>query len=290
MYCVKCGSRIDSNDKTCSFCGNTISNVVSEAVAGRNNHTPLANTGLTPPYCTNCGESVGDLKICSHCHLKTKKNYKKYCRYCGGAIGENQKCSECGSLARASVIESIARFFISAIMLVCYIFALSLIRFKMTAMGLALLVGTLTIHALIYRKKQIRKFKTKLFHHKAKKLILTLIYMSVPIGLAASLLVGAALDGSGIGENSRVIAYGENCIRQTLKNPSSMKIHSSNITDSFKTDDGYTYYKILIDYSAQNGFGGYVRKTGEIYVYSSAYGTEQISAITYLQKKGLLDS
>ena len=69
-----------------------------------------------------------------------------------------------------------------------------------------------------------------------------------------------------------------------------MKIHGSNITDSFKTDDGYTYYKILIDYSAQNGFGGYVRKTGEIYVYSSAYGTEQISAITYLQKKGLLDS
>lgn len=290
MYCSKCGNKIEDNDKFCRSCGNSIT-ITNDELVDSSAPTPLTNTPTSAPFCTNCGETVGKSKICPRCHLKTKKNYKKYCRYCGGTVGEKKKCSMCGSLARVSVIETIVRFFLTTLIVFCYLLALGWIFLnKMTVVGLTTFIGTLAIHIFVYRKKQIRKFKTKLVHNKARKLILSLIYIGVFIGLIAVQLIGTALNDSVIGEyadNSRVISYSENIIRQTLKNPSSMKINNSRVEESFTTDDSWTYYKIVIDYSAQNGFGGYSRDTEEIYVRSFEYADiiQQISATDYVTIK-----
>ncbi len=290
MYCSKCGNKIEDNDKFCRSCGNSII-ITNDKPVDSSVPTPLTSTQTSAPFCTNCGEAVGKSKICPRCHLKTKKNYKKYCRYCGGTVGEKKKCSVCGSLARISVIETIVRFFITALMVFFYLFALGDIFLnKQIVVGLITLIGTLVIHIFVYRKKQIKKFKTKLVHKKARKLLLSLIYVGIFIGLIAVPLIGTALNNSVIGEyvdNSRVISYSENIIRQTLKNPSSMKINNSSVEESFTTDDNWTYYKVVVDYSAQNEFGGYGRNTKEIYVRSFEYADiiQQVSATDYITIK-----
>ncbi len=54
--------------------------------------------------------------------------------------------------------------------------------------------------------------------------------------------------------------YAIESVRKILKNPESLQVHSTDIQLSFANDEFY-YYKIIVDYSAQNGFGGYNRKT-----------------------------
>jgi hypothetical protein len=73
--------------------------------------------------------------------------------------------------------------------------------------------------------------------------------------------IGASLgDSSSSSSNPDTIAvsYAESVLKGRLKNPDSLQIHSSKIHVDFEHGD-YHYYSITIDYSAQNGFGGYNR-------------------------------
>lgn len=59
---------------------------------------------------------------------------------------------------------------------------------------------------------------------------------------------------------SLVFAYIEDTIKATLKNPNSLIINSISEKVAPVTDDEYSYYIVDVDYSAQNGFGGYNRE------------------------------
>ena len=47
-------------------------------------------------------------------------------------------------------------------------------------------------------------------------------------------------------------------MKAKLKNPESFQLHSILVKYEFEYED-YHYYSVSIDYSAQNGFGGYNR-------------------------------
>lgn len=72
---------------------------------------------------------------------------------------------------------------------------------------------------------------------------------------------------SGNGNNSEsdtgnkkagISSYVTTVMKAKLKNPESFQLHSILVMYKFEYED-YTYYSVSIDYSAQNGFGGYNR-------------------------------
>lgn len=59
----------------------------------------------------------------------------------------------------------------------------------------------------------------------------------------------------------------EDEIKSILRNPNSLQINEMDIGAKVPIEDSkYLYYGIWVDYSAQNGFGGYNRETVEMYV------------------------
>lgn len=81
-------------------------------------------------------------------------------------------------------------------------------------------------------------------------------------------------------------------LRSQLKNPQSLQVHSITVEPGYHEDDENCYFAVIIDYSAQNGFGGYNRETWESYVQLSK-GSTNISLIdreTYISKKAINDN
>lgn len=75
-------------------------------------------------------------------------------------------------------------------------------------------------------------------------------------------------------------AYAESVLKNNLKNPQSLQVHSTKITVDFEYDN-YHFYNITIDYSAQNGFGGYNRDNYDVLV--------KVSKSTNIASKASLD-
>lgn len=71
---------------------------------------------------------------------------------------------------------------------------------------------------------------------------------------------------------SPVFAYIEDTIKATLKNPNSLIINSISETVEPIANDEYSYHIVAIDYSAQNGFGGYNREQEMYYAKCSNIG------------------
>ena len=62
------------------------------------------------------------------------------------------------------------------------------------------------------------------------------------------------------------VAAVETALKDRLKNSESLQVHSANLDgESFENDTAY-FGTIVVDYSAQNGFGGYNRNTTKSYV------------------------
>ena len=91
-----------------------------------------------------------------------------------------------------------------------------------------------------------------------------LVLVIMILGMRCSGLVGSANDET----QCRVIAteYAHTKLKaQNFKNPNSLQINNTDIGNEFD-DEEYYYYKIIVDYSAQNGFGGYNRDAFEVVV------------------------
>lgn len=72
--------------------------------------------------------------------------------------------------------------------------------------------------------------------------------------------------GSGqVNYEDMAVAAVEAALKDRLKNPESLQIHSNNIEDCYE-DDSTCFCTIVVDYSAQNGFGGYNRDTLKSYI------------------------
>lgn len=51
----------------------------------------------------------------------------------------------------------------------------------------------------------------------------------------------------------------ESALKDRLKNPESLQVHSTDLDSTYEDDNNY-FCSIVVDYSAQNGFGGYNRE------------------------------
>ena len=93
--------------------------------------------------------------------------------------------------------------------------------------------------------------------------------------LSVLLLLCSACAESNVnsGANQEDISYTEIAVtaveaalKDRLKNPESLQVHSANLDgESFENDTAY-FGTIIVDYSAQNSFGGYNRNTAKSYV------------------------
>lgn len=83
------------------------------------------------------------------------------------------------------------------------------------------------------------------------------------------------------------VASVETSLKDRLKNPESLQIHNTTIVgDSYEDDSDY-FCEITIDYSAQNGFGGYNRDTITAYIkIAKATGTVmELSEASYINQR-----
>lgn len=85
----------------------------------------------------------------------------------------------------------------------------------------------------------------------------------------------------------KVAAAVETVLKNRLRNPESLQIHSISQDESDYEDDSAYFCTVIVDYSAQNGFGGFNRETIKIYIVIDK-ATETVTDLdeaTYLNKR-----
>ncbi len=269
MFCKYCGNELGNNSKFCSTCGKQIDendNLITNPI-----NTSECENGY---FCTNCGNHIGKLKMCPQCYMKSKRNYKKFCLYCGGAI-VNNRCSKCNTVASRSIFEIIARVitvitFIWSVFMALFTFSEIVGREREFNINVApaflILIISVLLMVLFFRKSRINSIKKKLLYRKAlQKVALIIIYTILPIMLAIGSTVYAAfITTTEYTYKSYAISAVQSELEDNLKNSDSLQVN--NINTITAEDNEYYYYHITIDYSAQNGFGGYNRDKYERYV------------------------
>ncbi len=282
MHCPNCGNKIDDNDKFCRSCGKSLLSNENEIVIDNNTATQTDNSATQPPYCTNCGESVGSLKICPHCQMKTKKNYKKYCRCCGGMLDTKCFCANCRSYSKKSFVEVFINILSYFLIAFCYYVGLLwVVANQKPIHGGCIILLTLVVHVLLY------KYNCKLLFNKTRKSKSVFICICI-LCYAFAVLFASNFIANRTSDSYNAIMYSENIVKQKLKNPESMIINNSTVEDTFlDVENNVNYFIINVDYSAQNGFGGYNREEETIYVrvYRDNGIVEKISVLEYAENE-----
>ena len=201
-----------------------------------------------------------------------------FCKKCGNQLEDNALfCSKCGEKCdsntevlnkksavefKQSIFETILRLMNIVAIVVTFLVGLVQLLMSNIIGGIIILLFLALMIAFVFRKKQIAKIKSKIPNEIVHKIIITTIYFLLPILMFASIGVAAFFtDGSGSGSvnhDAVAISYAESKLKSSLKNPESLQVHSSKVYVDFEWGD-YHYYSITIDYSAQNGLGGYNR-------------------------------
>lgn len=195
-----------------------------------------------------------------------------YCKKCGNELDEkNLTCPSCGEKysdetsmdCKISVWEKILRFLnILVIILTLFVGVVDVVTSNIIG-GIIMIAITVLIIIFIFSKGQMKKIKRKIRNPIVRKITVTLIYLLLPIIMFLGIGIGARFESSDPDMTAKI--YAENVLEESLKNPQSLQVHDSKISTEFEYG-GYYYYHIKIDYSAQNGFGGYNRNTYELLV------------------------
>lgn len=214
------------------------------------------------PYCTNCGKETSR-KLCQHCGVKMQKTHH-YCTWCGTKLDEHATiCPNCQEPVHTRKIGT----FISVILICLFgVFAL----FSLTAekngktnfsAAIILVIGIVLLLPIV--KQSLLKMT-----HNNKKIrpILSIgrgmIVMALFVGFLYT-IGGSNVDlGPYELTDSQAVAAAVEIFHQevTLKNEDSFTLNDSQIeTEAWGL--GEYYVKVVLDYSAQNGFGGMNRDT-----------------------------
>ena len=255
MNCQKCGAIVEENQRFCPSCGAPNAPVQLAA----------ANDGM---FCTNCGMPVSKKGRCQNCGYKTAKNAHKFCRYCGTAIGEAKcsVCPACNMRSRPYVIESILRVICFVFVWISFIGSLiELLSGDILSFFICLLVP-LTLCIFVIGKRSVYKIKKALARRSINPLFFVLIYLMVPLIVVLGMVVPAKIKTNDAIARTVATEYAHEQLRNlNFKNPESLQINNTVIENEFD-NELYYYYKITIDYSAQNGFGGYNRDVYEVLI------------------------
>lgn len=146
---------------------------------------------------------------------------------------------------------------------------------------------TLLLHLFVFQKKRMKKIKDK-FHENPKlsTIFVCVIYIVLPLVLFFGSFEYSYYVTIG---NSQAVAtrYMKRTLKESLKNPESLQIHDiENQSLNQMEDEHYRYYDIVIEYSAQNGFGGYSKGRMEKYlqINKSTASVLEISMAEYIDK------
>lgn len=86
--------------------------------------------------------------------------------------------------------------------------------------------------------------------------------------------------------SEQVAEYVEQLIKSQLKNPNSLIVNNVDCKEDGVSADGRRYFCVVIDFSAQNGFGGYNRETSTYYIRYDKGNMDSLSELEYVNDSG----
>lgn len=225
-------------------------------------------------YCTNCGKET-TAKICPHCGNNAQKA-KNFCGWCGHEVDQNAvMCPNCHERLKESFGAKIRK--IVGIAAAVFFLVLAFAFLTQEAYAAAGLYLILAILLLPITKSLIRKAT---FGSAAKRHILSIVRVIAIVGcfcLSIAVLPESEPIPNKVykdeATDAALLAFHNEV---TLKNEESFVLNDSNVTyvDSYNGNDNLALVTVLLDYSAQNGFGGMNRDTYTVQlIFNYAHGT-----------------
>ncbi|MBP3327631.1 MAG: hypothetical protein J6L91_01845 [Clostridia bacterium] len=217
-------------------------------------------------YCTNCGVESKN-RICKSCGVK-KGKIKNYCEWCGNKIDKNAiKCPICNERLKMKKTSFILDM-IFLIIFLLYVVAFTMGRLvagetNVLACVLIMFFGlllSLPICKIFINNMTIGKTVIRKLINVGRYIILAVVFIAGCFALPADNIEFSVYEQDAI--DAAVELFHENV---KLKNEASFQLNDTQVIigDYNKAGD-YQYVTVYLDYSAQNGFGGYNRETQEI--------------------------
>ena len=212
-------------------------------------------------FCTNCGKETSQ-KTCEHCGVK-KYTTHSFCEWCGNPVNANAEiCPACKEkIGKPSRLSSILGIIFFSLFVVVYSFDEA--RASNTLSIFLLFVCIVLV--LPVTKGIIRN----LTFDKPAKSILRVVINSIRIMLViflfcASIVNSTTTDVSYEIYKNEATAAAEVVFHEevALKNESSFILNDSDVTyltEPYNDNDNLRLVTVVLDYSAQNGLGGYNR-------------------------------
>lgn len=210
-------------------------------------------------YCTNCG-TQSSTKICNNCGVKRNSVYK-YCAYCGTELTPNASiCTNCKEPLRGEPI------FWNILNIVFAILLFSILSMAIDEGQPILVIIYLALSLLLCLpiiKSFIKKFTIgKQGLRKILKIVRNaaiILFFVVGMSNLVEKEVEFKVYKNEATDKAVEIFHSE----VQLKNEASFLLNDSNVTyvDSYNGNDNLALVTVLLDYSAENGFGGTNRST-----------------------------
>lgn len=212
-------------------------------------------------YCRNCGKETKS-KICPHCGANSKKA-NKFCSWCGAEVDPNAViCLNCHEKTKDGIITKFTNLISVVVAVIIIVIALAILSENAILTGILFILSAVLL--LPFVKKLIKKVT---FGKKAIRTILSIVRIVLVVGL---LVVGCMnipetepvpnkVYSNVATDKALEIFHSE----VTLKNEASFVLNDSTVTyvDSYEGNDNLALVTVVLDYSAQNGFGGMNRDT-----------------------------
>lgn len=99
--------------------------------------------------------------------------------------------------------------------------------------------------------------------------------------------VGSVVSQEDVNYEEIAVAAVETALKNRLKNPESLQIHSANLEGGSFEDDAVYFCTVVVDYSAQNSFGGYNRETVKsfIEIVKADGAITELDEVSYLNRR-----
>lgn len=212
-------------------------------------------------YCTNCG-TESSKKICSNCGVK-RNSVHKYCAYCGAELTPNASiCTSCQEPIKGEpIFWNILNIVIAVLLFSILSMALDEGQPILVIICLALsLVLCLPIIKSIIKKFTIGKLGLRKILKLARNVAIVLFFV---VGMTNLVEVENNVEMKVYKNEATDKALEVFHNEVQLKNEASFVLNDSSVTyvDSYNGNDNLALVTVILDYSAENGFGGTNRDT-----------------------------
>lgn len=204
-------------------------------------------------YCTNCGKESRK-GICENCGVKNNKVHL-FCGWCGEQLNANANiCPNCKTKIKPGALSKIYK--IIALLLVPFALVLLVLgansRTKFN--GICFIVSTILLLPFVgnFIYSITNKKSTRIILSTTRILLVLFLVLVIPYSTYTPPEPESVQDRA---YDEALEVFHQNV---RLKNESSFQLNSyqSQVVEEYNENENQTLYKITINYSAQNGFGG----------------------------------